>query len=192
VVEINPAVVPVAQQYFDFEPSKVTLHFGDGREYINRAPKQYDAVVLDAFLGDSSPSHLMSREAFTGIGKMLKPGGVLVINSFGDFAKGRDFFVASLHKTLKASFGAVRIHYNPVFGNVFFVATNDKELVQHHEPDLRGVPGYLQEGIKGAFDGLMDTDPRSGIVLTDDYNPADAYDAENRENIRRNLAFRMR
>jgi hypothetical protein len=32
----------------------------------------------------------------------------------------------------------------------------------------------------------------SGIVLTDDFNPVDFYDAENRERHRRTLAFSMR
>jgi len=35
---------------------------------------------------------------------------------------------------------------------------------------------------------LVDTPPEDGIVLTDDYNPAEFYDAWNRENLRRNLA----
>jgi hypothetical protein len=35
-------------------------------------------------------------------------------------------------------------------------------------------------------------DPRSGIVLTDDYNPVEYYDAANREIVRRRLALAMR
>jgi spermidine synthase len=49
-------------------------------------------IILDAFLGDSSPSHLMTKEAFESMRNLLKPGGVLVINSFGDLESGRDFF----------------------------------------------------------------------------------------------------
>jgi spermidine synthase len=73
VVEINPAVVPVARDFFDFEPDKCHITFGDGRYVINSSKSKYDAVVLDAFLGDSSPSHLMTREAFENIRRILNP-----------------------------------------------------------------------------------------------------------------------
>ena len=69
-------------------------------------------MALDAFLGESSPSHLMTREAFSAMRRVLKPGGVLVINSFGNFNPGRDFFTTSLYKTLTNVFTTVRIHNN--------------------------------------------------------------------------------
>ena len=104
VVEINPAVVPVAVRFFDLETNKLNLTLDDGRHFLNRCRKQYDVVILDAFLGDSSPSHLMTREAFASIRRVLRPGGTLVINSFGNLEDGRDFFTASLNRTLKAVF----------------------------------------------------------------------------------------
>ena len=82
----------------------------DGRHFLNRCQKQYDAVVLDAFLGDSSPSHLMTREAFSSMHHVLRPGGALVINSFGDLRPGRNFFATSFNQTLKSVFRAVRMH----------------------------------------------------------------------------------
>src|SRR6185295_9017109 len=109
-VEINPAIVPIAVQFFDFEPARLKLTIDDGRHFVNRSTKRYDVIVLDAFLGDSVPSHLMSREAFAAMRRVLKPGGVLVINTFGDTETGKDFFIASLDKTLKAVFHSVRIH----------------------------------------------------------------------------------
>src|SRR6185436_7547357 len=85
VVEINPAVVPVARQWFDLEPEKLNITIGDGRAFLNQCRQKYDAIALDAFLGESSPSHLMTREAFIAMRRVLQPGGVLVINSFGNF-----------------------------------------------------------------------------------------------------------
>ena len=69
VVEINPAVAGIAERYFDLDPGEFDLTIGDGRWFVNQCRKRYDAVILDAFLGDSTPSHLMSREAFTAIGE---------------------------------------------------------------------------------------------------------------------------
>ena len=91
VVEINGAVVPLAEKYFDFNASKVNLTIGDGRQFINATPHRYDAIVLDAFLGDSSPSHLMTREAFLEMREHLTEQGVLVINTFGDPPPKRQF-----------------------------------------------------------------------------------------------------
>jgi len=84
VVEINPAVVPVAVRFFGLETNRFNLTLDDGRHFLNRCRKQYDAVILDAFLGDSSPSHLLTHEAFASIQRVLRPGGTLVINSFGN------------------------------------------------------------------------------------------------------------
>ncbi|PYM15666.1 MAG: spermidine synthase, partial [Verrucomicrobia bacterium] len=85
VVEINPAVVPVAKTYFDCEPERFHVVIGDGRHFVNRTTNRYDTILLDAFLGDSSPSHLMTREAFASMSRLLNPGGTLVINSFVGF-----------------------------------------------------------------------------------------------------------
>jgi len=79
VVEINPAVVPVAVRFFDLQRESIHLTIDDGRHFLNRCRKQYDTVVLDAFLGDSSPSHLMTREAFTAVRRVLRPGGTIIV-----------------------------------------------------------------------------------------------------------------
>ena len=96
VVEINGAVVPLAEQYFDFDSTKLKVIVSDGRQYLNQTDKRYDAIILDAFLGDSSPSHLMTKEAFESIRNHLTPHGVLVINSFGESTDKRKFFATSL------------------------------------------------------------------------------------------------
>ncbi len=192
VVEINDGVVPVAERFFDFDRSKVRLEIGDGRSFLNSAPAAaYDAVVLDAFLGDSSPSHLMTREAFASMRRTLAPEGVLVINSFGDFEEGRDFFTASLEKTLKAVFQSVRIHARGS-GNVFFVASNRTELHVFHPPDFTQVHPSKRWEVESVFNKIMTARPTSGIVLTDDFNPVEFHDAENRENWRKQLTAWMR
>jgi len=194
VVEINPAVVPVAKRFFDCEPEKFNVVIGDGRHFVNRATNGYDTILLDAFLGDSSPSHLMTREAFDSMRRLLKPGGTLVINSFVGFRSGKDFFGASLAKTLNAVFKSVRIHaLNPEgVGNVFFVASDRPELGIVARPDVEQVHPDYREVVKAALDSLAEANPRDGIVLTDDYNPVEFYDAANREVIRRDLARSMR
>jgi spermidine synthase len=191
VVEINPAVVPLAEKFFDFEPGRMNLTIGDGRQFLNETTNRYDVLMLDAFLGDSSPSHLMTREAFGAMSRVLRPGGVLVINSFGEFTAGEDFFTASLDKTLKATFASVRIHAAGN-GNVFFVAANEPELRRRREPELAMMHPIVRNQVRAAFDTIREVNPASGRVLTDDYNPVEFHDAANRERFRRQLAFSMR
>jgi spermidine synthase len=191
VVEINPAVVPVAEQFFDLEPARLKLTIDDGRHFVNRGAKRYDAIILDAFLGDSSPSHLMSREAFAAMRRRLRPGGVLVMNIFADMKSENDFFAASLDKTLKAVFRSVLIHVAPD-GNMFFVASDQSELELRNRPNLAEVHEKCREEVRDAWATILKTNPDHGIVLTDDYNPLEYYDAANRERIRRQLAMNMR
>jgi len=191
VVEINPAVVPVALRFFDLQRDKIHLTIDDGRHYLNRCHKQYDVVVLDAFLGDSSPSHLLTHEAFVAVQRVLRPGGTLVINSFGHLEPGKDFFAGSLNKTLKSVFKVIRMHTSGN-GAVFFAATDRPNLEFVHPPDLSQVHVEAMADTKAGYVGLVDVPPEGGRVLTDNYNPVEFYDAPNREAIRRRLAMAAR
>ncbi len=188
VVEINPAVVPVAVQHFGLDRTKFALTIDDGRHFLNRCRKQYDAVVLDAFLGDSSPSHLLTQEAFASVRRVLRPGGVLVINAFAQLDEERDFFGASIAKTLQAVFPSVRLHTSGT-GAIFFVAGNCPDLRILHQPDFNTVHPLARLDTQEAFRGLVTASPERGRVLTDDYNPVEFYDARNREALRRRLAL---
>lgn len=200
VVEINEAVVPVAEKWFDLDPKMLNLTIGDGRQFLNGCQKKYDAVALDAFLGDSSPSHLMTREAFAAMRRVLKPEGVLVINSFGDFDPGQDFFTTSLFKTLTNVFSSVRIH-TATGGNTFYVASQRAPLEMVYTPETTNVHPSQVGAAQMAYAGVIEPgrtyrglalNLANGRVLTDDFNPVDFYDARNREENRRRLAMSMR
>jgi spermidine synthase len=190
VAEINPAVVGVARDYFDLDPALLRIHITDGRQFLQTTARRYDAVILDAFLGDSSPSHLMTQEAFAAIRRVLATNGTLVINAFADFSPRRDYLAASLHKTLKAVFPSVRIHAAGN-GNVFFVAS-PSELPMRPAPSVEGLPARVRDWVRVAYGTLRETDPAHGRVLTDDYNPVEFHDAANRERLHRMLAESMR
>jgi spermidine synthase len=178
-------------KYFDLEPTKLNIIYGDGRQFLNQCQEKYDTISLDAFLGDSSPSHLMSREAFASMKRVLNPDGTLVINSFADLDRGEDFFAASLSKTLASVFRSVRIHSGRD-GNTMFVASDRADLAPVREFDFSRVHSSALWRVQEAYAGLRETDPARGIVLTDDFNPVEFYDAKNREALRRNLAMEVR
>ncbi|HWN93803.1 MAG TPA: fused MFS/spermidine synthase [Methylomirabilota bacterium] len=200
VVEINPAVVPVAQQWFDLEPDKLNIIIADGRSFLNECATKYDVVALDAFLGESSPSHLMTREAFAAMKRVLRPDGTLVINSFGNFKEGQDFSTTSLYKTLTNVFASVRVH-TATGGNTFYVASEKLKLNFVNAPQTDRVHDRVRSQVQGAYAGVIEPGMeyrglalhlQNGRVLTDDFNPVDFYDAANREQIRRSLAMSMK
>ena len=84
MIEINPAVVEIAQQHFTFmsdSPSPHRIHLGDGRLVLERmTDAKFDLLVLDAFSSDAIPAHLLTREAIALYRQRLTDGGVLAIH----------------------------------------------------------------------------------------------------------------
>ncbi|MDQ9171688.1 fused MFS/spermidine synthase [Oxalobacteraceae bacterium R-40] len=82
--EINPLVVELARSQFSFlsdTPAKVETAMGDARLSLEREnPQRFDALVVDAFSGDSIPVHLLTREAFAVYFRHMKPGGILAVH----------------------------------------------------------------------------------------------------------------
>ena len=82
--DINPAVVLVARQYFQFlseSKAQVDVVLGDGRLALEQEPpNSLDVIVLDAFSDDSIPVHLLTREAIEIDFQRLRPNGVLAIH----------------------------------------------------------------------------------------------------------------
>ena len=91
--EINPLVIDVAQHLFTYTrntPATVTTVPGDARLSLAGEPSQrFDILVIDAFSGDSIPTHLLTREALTLYLRHLAPGGMLafhISNQYLDLA----------------------------------------------------------------------------------------------------------
>lgn len=82
--EINPEDEKIARQqfwYLSTNPAHQTVVLGDGRLSLEREPPQkFDILVVDAFISDSIPMHLLTREAFALYWRHLKPGGVLAVH----------------------------------------------------------------------------------------------------------------
>ncbi len=86
IVEIDPAVVRVAERYFGFRKSdKVRVAEIDGRVFVKRAQRQqrrYDLVMLDAFDHEYIPEHLLTKEFLEEVAALMTPDGVLAANTF--------------------------------------------------------------------------------------------------------------
>ena len=121
-VEIDPAVVNVATQYFGFRTgSRQHIITADGRAYIEsalREGKRYDIVMLDAFDIDYIPKHLMTREFIQTARKLLPPGGVLAANTF----------------TSSDRYDSESVTYADVFGTFFNLRANNRVILAVNGP----------------------------------------------------------
>jgi spermidine synthase len=85
-VEVDPAVVRVARQYFDFAPGpQVEVHEEDGRVFVKRSLRggaRYDLVMLDAYDHEYIPEHLLTQEFLEEVKQVLTPDGVVAANTF--------------------------------------------------------------------------------------------------------------
>ena len=86
VVEIDPSIVRVAKEYFNFRPSpKVRVTVSDGRVFVKRAlsrGEKYDLIMLDAFDQRYIPPHLLTKQFLNEVKKILTADGVLAANTF--------------------------------------------------------------------------------------------------------------
>ncbi len=85
--EISPNVVALAQGeggYFTYltdAPTRPEVALGDARTSLETEPSNaYDIFIVDAFSGDSVPTHLLTKEAFLLYQSHLEPGGVLALH----------------------------------------------------------------------------------------------------------------
>lgn len=179
VVEIDPAIPPVAERFFGFrKDDKLSVHVSDGRMFIRKqlrsdpVPK-YDLVVLDAYNSDYIPFHLMTREFFEQVKGILADDGVIVANVLYNSR----LCDAEL-KTFLAVFGRCQVFMGVHSTNAMLVAPGaSAPTLTAKEASLRATSLQRQHGF--AFDLTTVAmrlrpntlpDPRA-IVLTDDQAP---------------------
>jgi spermidine synthase len=88
VVEIDPAVVAVADKYFEVRSGgKIDVITADGRNYLETTDKRYDVIYLDAFLKPAAetdstgmPLAMKTVQFYKGLQEKLRPQGLVVFN----------------------------------------------------------------------------------------------------------------
>ena len=118
VVEIDPAVVRIARRWFYLDDAVALARAGsgdlqvicdDGRRFLEREPGPYDAVVLDAFVGEMPVRSLATVEALRLVRRALAPGGLLLMNVVS-CADGTDVsFLRSVVATALVAFDHVKV-----------------------------------------------------------------------------------
>ena len=179
-VEIDPAVVKVARQYFGFiENQNVLSVIQDGRIFIKRAiikKQKYDWIILDAFNGDYIPEHLLTQEFIQETKRLLNEGGVLSANTFSV----SDLYAheSATYKSVFGDFYNVRNYKN---SNRIILATKGKlpslTLINQRAKALqeRLTPfsvDLIQVSQQMTSTRIEQDWPENTKVLTDQFSPA--------------------
>lgn len=82
-VEIDGRLPKLAEQYFGLQHAVANTVVDDGRHFINICKEKYDLIIVDALLGDNVPSHLLSKEAFEKMYRLLNDNGKVFVEFDG-------------------------------------------------------------------------------------------------------------
>jgi spermidine synthase len=148
IVELDPDVVKVAQQYFSFKGSPNTrVLVLDGRLFLKRIEKKYDVILLDAYAGDRVPFHMTTLEFVHLVKRRLTPGGVVATNLWDP---RRTRFLEAEKRTYQMSFPQTYLFDAAGSGNIVIFGTEAAEPISGSEWMRRAQT--LAEGRNLGFD----------------------------------------
>jgi spermidine synthase len=170
-VELDPAVVELAQKHFGVRPEdKFKIALSDGRSYLVKSPEAWNVIMIDAYRGPFVPFHLLTEEFYKIVKSKLKPGGVVVQN-----VEPTTMMFDSAVATIQKVFANVEVY--DAAGNIVTVAYDGPRRTQE---ELMARAEALQKQHKfvyplAAFLAERRVVKRSpGKVLTDDFAPVES------------------
>ena len=164
VLELDPGVVRVAEEELGMDPATVSIRTGDARVNItDERGDTYDLAVGDAFSGLSVPWHLATVEMAEEIQRVLRPGGLYILNVIDG---GDRRLVRAETATLLEVFDDVAVITPPggPDGNYVVVASDTPLELPRVAPSV----GAVVEGAPAVRSFVAGARP-----LTDDFAPAD-------------------
>ncbi len=186
VVEFDPVVVRMAEQYFEYHPpANHHVWVKDARVFLRDTKATYDVIWVDAFARHLIPFHLTTVEFFSELRARLNPTGVLALN-LASSGEGGDLQRASaVVQTLKTSFptiesfgvkGPWRAHQTTAENLIFFggglIDTLPYgDVVQRIQSQVAARRLPLEAASLLAARRTTPWSP--GLQLTDDYTPYD-------------------
>ena len=186
VVEFDPTVVRMAEEYFSYQsPPQHHMHVRDARAFLNSAEWTYDLIWVDVFARHMIPFHLTTVEFFAKLRAHLAPNGILAVN-LASSGEGGDLLRANaVVQTMRRSFPNIESFAvkgpwkssQPRSENLIFLA--GLPLEQHTLSTIVANVNRLVEQQRLPFEAIAllaahRTQPwEPGVVLTDDYAPYD-------------------
>jgi len=174
-VEIDPGVIAAAKKYFGIRESERVRYIDvDGRVFLNRNRQPYDLILCDAFHGGYIPFHLLTKEFFRLVKRNLTPDGAVAVN----IHDGTKLYVSTI-LTMRAEFPSVHL-YPTGEGEVIAIGTlnpRERESVVKRAAALQEKYAFRFPLPQLIAKPLETLDTSQGVMLTDDFAPADLYNA---------------
>lgn len=167
VIEIDPALTDIAQEFFFYQPSEqITIYNQDGREFLNNANyAQYDIIVIDAYTVNGPPFQLATTEAVAHMRRLLKPDGVVIAN-----------LIASYEGENARLLDAIDATYRTAFTTIKMVSASNAE---QPKSALQNILLYAGSQESRYPEVVANNRPRPTMQpLTDDFAPIEYYTAK--------------
>ncbi len=170
-IELDERIIEVSHEFFGLG-NEVNVIQDDARHYINDTHKQYDLIIFDLFRGEETPAHVFTAESMSKTRDLLKPGGLVLINSNGYYKNEIGKGNRSLYKTIRAIGLFTELYSTDSLeekSNLIYLFSNSMDTFEDRVPD------YIQD----KFIQEDSIDVKDAIILTDrrpvlDYLNADA------------------
>jgi spermidine synthase len=189
VAEIDPRVVETARRFFNVaEGARLRVTARDGRLHLRLATASHDVILTDAYLIDTIPFHLATRQFFELARARLAPGGLVASNIIGALDGSSSRLFRAIYKTIRQVYRTVYVfpvdfaQYGSVgaLRNIIVVATDAPPLsaaeIRHRAQALVDRKVVTVDRFAAAagdlYTGFIRTDDVP--VLTDDFAPVDA------------------
>lgn len=186
IVEVDPSVVRVAEQYFGYKaPPAHHIYVKDARAFLRATDARYDVIWLDVFARHLIPFHLTTQQFFTEVRSHLNPYGVVAVN-LSSTGTGPDRLRAhAVVATLRTVFPVIETYSAkgpfranpPGAENLILFAGDSVSVMRAPEFTARIDQLITQRRVPFEVRGLLisrrEEDWPAGIVLTDDYAPFD-------------------
>lgn len=135
VVELDPEVTRAAYRWFGLRPEHgVHSIHGDARLVAAELPAgAFDRVFVDVYDGtETVPYTLVTLEAMRGLGRLLRPGGVVLVNVIGVAEGEGDRRFWSTVRTAREAFASLRLYVHlgrdyPDRQNFLLAASNEAD-----------------------------------------------------------------
>lgn len=173
VVEIDPKLTELSREYFGLKDDpRLHIFHEDGRMFINRLPRSYDAVFIDAFHSLTPPFQLTTKEVAEKLFAGLSENGVVLMNLISAVEGDAGAFLQAEYATYKSVFPYVAIFpiVEPERGdrvqNIMLIASKSRETPKWESADPK-----LTTQLSKRWHREIATRP----ILTDEYAPVDQY-----------------
>lgn len=170
-VEIEPRIVEVAKKHFGL-PDAIDVRIADARSFLRHDDAKYDLIFLDTFASESTPWHMLTKEAFEEMKERLNPGGRVLVNTVA-YADAKEHALAGVETTMLKVFPQVIAYPGPAESespdelvNIILVAGENLNARTDlgRGPNINaGLADLLSRARPAEASGMVCTDDRSNL-----------------------------